>query len=73
MPRHLEPGPVSYESQARAGVRESAAGRAAQGSPPGRLPSAGQSAGRGGPPWTSLGTPAEKAASFWPSARRLLA
>ena len=39
---------------------------------PGRLPAAGQSAGRG-PPWMSLGTPGEKAARFWPSARRLLA
>ena len=39
---------------------------------PGRLPAAGQAAGRG-PPWMSLGTPGEKAATFWPSARRLLA
>ena len=39
---------------------------------PGRLPSAGQPAGRG-PPWMSLGRPTEKAASFWPSTRRLLA
>ena len=38
---------------------------------PGRLPAAGPS-GRG-PAWMSLGTPAEKAASFWPSTRRLLA
>ena len=27
----------------------------------------------GGPPWMSLGAPAEKAVRFWPSARRLLA
>ena len=39
---------------------------------PGRLPAAGQSAGRG-PPWMSLGRPGEKATAFWPSARRLLA
>ncbi|HEX4269128.1 MAG TPA: ABC transporter ATP-binding protein, partial [Steroidobacteraceae bacterium] len=39
---------------------------------PGRLPAAGQSAGRG-PPWMSLGKPGEKAMAFWPSARRLLA
>ena len=39
---------------------------------PGRLPGAGQPAGRG-PPWMSLGTPGEKAATFWPSTRRLLA
>ena len=38
---------------------------------PGRLPAAGL-AGRG-PAWMSLGTPAEKATSFWPSTRRLLA
>jgi ATP-binding cassette subfamily B multidrug efflux pump len=52
------------------------AGSAPSGQPrgalPGRLPAAGQSAGRG-PPWMSLGTPAEKAATFWPSTRRLLA
>ena len=41
-------------------------------SPPARLPAAGQSAGRG-PPWMSLGRPGEKAASFWPSTRRVLA
>ncbi|MFI4884367.1 MAG: ABC transporter ATP-binding protein [Steroidobacterales bacterium] len=57
-----------------AGERRAAAAAAARaGSPPGRLPTAGQPAGRGGPPWMSLGTPAEKAASFWPSTRRLLA
>ena len=44
------------------------AGRAAM---PGRLPAPGL-AGRG-PAWMSLGTPAEKAATFWPSAQRLLA
>jgi ATP-binding cassette, subfamily B, multidrug efflux pump len=38
---------------------------------PRRLPAA-RAAG-GGPPWMSLGTPAEKAVRFWPSARRLLA
>lgn len=38
---------------------------------PGRLPGAGQRAARG-PAWMSLGTPAEKSMSFWPSARRLL-
>ncbi|HEX3845378.1 MAG TPA: ABC transporter ATP-binding protein [Steroidobacteraceae bacterium] len=43
-----------------------------RGSLPGRLPAAGQSAGRG-PPWMSLGTPGEKAATFWPSTRRVLA
>jgi ATP-binding cassette, subfamily B, multidrug efflux pump len=37
---------------------------------PRRLPAARQPGG--GPPWMSLGTPAEKAARFWPSARRLL-
>jgi ATP-binding cassette, subfamily B, multidrug efflux pump len=36
-----------------------------------RLPAA-RSPG-GGPPWMSLGAPAEKAARFWPSTRRLLA
>jgi ATP-binding cassette, subfamily B, multidrug efflux pump len=35
-----------------------------------RLPAARQPGG--GPPWMALGTPAEKAARFWPSARRLL-
>ena len=37
---------------------------------PRRAPAVGP-AGRG-PPWMSLGTPAEKATRFWPSARRLL-
>jgi ATP-binding cassette subfamily B multidrug efflux pump len=37
---------------------------------PGRAPAAG--AASRGPPWMSLGTPAEKAMRFWPSARRLL-
>jgi ATP-binding cassette, subfamily B, multidrug efflux pump len=48
------------------------AGGRPPGSLPGRLPAAGQAAGRG-PPWMSLGTPAEKASAFWPSTRRLLA
>ncbi len=47
------------------------AGATRGGSAPGRLPAAGQSAGHG-PAWMSLGTPAEKPASFWPSTRRLL-
>ena len=38
---------------------------------PRRLPAARPPGG--GPPWMSLGTPGEKAARFWPSARRLLA
>jgi ATP-binding cassette subfamily B multidrug efflux pump len=38
---------------------------------PRRLPAARQPGS--GPPWMSLGTPGEKAARFWPSARRLLA
>lgn len=37
---------------------------------PRRLPAARPA---GGPPWMSLGAPAEKAVRFWPSARRLLA
>ena len=49
-----------------------AAGGKPRGSPPGRLPAAGKLAGRG-PPWMSLGRPGEKAATFWPSTRRLLA
>ncbi|HEX4025804.1 MAG TPA: ABC transporter ATP-binding protein [Steroidobacteraceae bacterium] len=40
---------------------------------PKRLPAAGQSAGRGGPPWMNVGQPAEKSMNFWPSTRRLLA
>jgi len=51
--------------------REPQSGRAGRGSPAGRLPAAGL-AGRG-PAWMSLGTPGEKATSFWPSTRRLLA
>ena len=48
-------------------------GRGTRGSSlPGRLPGAGPSAGRG-PPWMSLGAPGEKAATFWPSTRRVLA
>ncbi len=39
---------------------------------PGRLPAAGQTAGRGGPPWMNFGRPAEKSMNFWPSVRRLL-
>ncbi len=39
---------------------------------PKRLPEAGQSAGRG-PPWMTVGRPAEKSMNFWPSVRRLLA
>jgi ATP-binding cassette, subfamily B, multidrug efflux pump len=45
---------------------------ARRGPPPGRLPAAGQSTGRG-LPWMSLGAPGEKPTTFWPSARRLLA
>jgi ATP-binding cassette, subfamily B, multidrug efflux pump len=43
------------------------------GAVPGRLP--GAAAGRrpgGGPPWMSMGMPAEKSLTFWPSAKRLL-
>jgi ATP-binding cassette, subfamily B, multidrug efflux pump len=61
----------SPQSGGREGASASA-GSTRRNSLPGRLPGAGQSAGRG-PPWMSLGTPAEKAASFWPSTRRLLA
>ncbi len=39
---------------------------------PKRLPAAGQ-AGGGGPPWMSVGRPAEKSMNFGPSMRRLLA
>jgi ATP-binding cassette subfamily B protein len=40
---------------------------------PKRLPPAGQQArSRGGPPWMTMGMPAEKSMNFGPSARRLL-
>jgi ATP-binding cassette subfamily B multidrug efflux pump len=38
-----------------------------------RRPPVARQPGGGGPGWMSLGTPAEKAMRFWPSARRLLA
>jgi len=40
---------------------------------PKRLPAEGQKARGGGPPWMSMGMPAEKSMNFGPSARRLLA
>ncbi len=64
---------MSEEPQGRAREGGSATGGARAGRPPGRLPAGGQPAGRGGSPWMSLGTPAEKAVTFWPSTRRLLA
>ena len=40
---------------------------------PERLPPAGQQArSRGGPPWMTMGMPAEKSMNFWPSAKRLI-
>ncbi len=39
---------------------------------PQRLPAAGQTAARSGPPWMNIGRPTEKSMNFWPSARRLL-
>ncbi len=61
-------------NEAQSGAQEAVvpAARSRRGTLPGRLPGTGQPAGRG-PPWMSLGTPAEKAATFWPSTRRLLA
>jgi ATP-binding cassette, subfamily B, multidrug efflux pump len=61
---------MSEQTRSAAGEEGAATGHIRRGSLPGRLPAA--AAGRG-PPWMSLGTPAEKAASFWPSTRRLLA
>jgi ATP-binding cassette, subfamily B, multidrug efflux pump len=63
---------MSEERQGGDPGRQAVAAGARRSSLPGRLPAAGPAAGRG-PPWMSLGTPAEKAASFWPSTRRLLA
>jgi ATP-binding cassette subfamily B multidrug efflux pump len=63
---------MTEEAQSRARGAGPAINPTRPGALPGRLPAAGQSAGRG-PPWMSLGTPAEKAATFWPSTRRLLA
>ena len=65
--RTREAGPATPAREAGAAMS-----RTPRSSLPGRLPAAGQSPGRG-PPLMSLGTPAEKAASFWPSARRVLA
>ena len=62
---------MSEEPQSPAHRADASGMRTRRGTVPGRLPAAGQSAGRG--PWMSLGTPGEKAASFWPSTRRLLA
>ena len=60
------------EAQSGAQKAVAPAARSRRGTLPGRVAGTGQPAGRG-PPWMSLGTPAERAATFWPSTRRLLA
>jgi len=62
---------MSETPQSRRPQGSAAAGHVRAGAAPRGLAGMGAGAGRG-PPWMSLGMPAEKAATFWPSTRRLL-
>jgi ATP-binding cassette subfamily B multidrug efflux pump len=67
--------PREAQSGANAGMsaRAKTDVRSSEPTTPKRLPPAGQEArSRGGPPWMTMGMPAEKSMTFGPSAKRLL-